>query len=204
MNRRSQLIIGLVLIAMGIGVYSLGLLEEESQVRYVADLQEAPVAHETGTYTLLGVPQPDATSTLYQTKDGTVLTSYETELVSHENGEALFRITKTERNTNEELPFAVSNQTWTAQAEHVFVVEGFGGEGTLWALYDGVLPEELRPKPSQLEGALRADAPDGSLMYQVDKLTVGCSSKFIPEENRDEFDADGDGYADTEVSEIKE
>lgn len=200
MNRRSQLIIGITLVAMGVGVYALGLLEEESAVRYVENLHDDPEAHMAGDYTLLGIPQPEIASAVYQIKTGTILTTYETTLVSHVDGVATFNITMTSRNTNEELPFLVETSQWNTEAEHVFVVDGFGDAGSVWALYDGVLPEELRPKPSQLQGAL-ITAPEGVLAYRVDLLTVGCSSKFIPEENRAEFDADGDGYADSEIKE---
>jgi hypothetical protein len=201
MNRRTQLIIGVTLIAMGMGVYALGLLEEESAVRYVENLHADPEAHQAGDYTLLGIPQPEARVATYQVKEGTVLTTYETELVSHVDGLAIFNVTKTSRQTSEELPFLVETIAWQQLATHAFIVEDFGAGGAgLWAIYDGVLPEELRPKPSQMQGALIV-APEGVLAYRVDKLTVGCSSKFIPEESRAEFDADGDGYADSEIKE---
>jgi hypothetical protein len=56
----------------------------------------------------------------------------------------------------------------------------------LWALLPKTPSEPLQPKPSQLTGHLTRALPSGApvdngvLVYQVDKLTVGCSSKFLP------------------------
>lgn len=201
MNRRSQLIIGIALIAMGIGVYSLGLLEQESTVRYVTQLQEAPADHESGEYTLLGIPQPSESTVWFQDKTGTTLTSTEATLASHENGVAQWNVTATVQATDKQTPEAVTTATWSTEATHVFPVQDFGEHGqSVWVVYDGVLPEELRPKPSQLTGHLIPGTPDGLLVFRANDLTVGCSSKFIPEESRAEYDADGDGYADTEVA----
>lgn len=198
MNRRSQLLIAGTLILLGIGVFSLGFLEEESKVRYVHQIHEDPLSHQTGDYTLLSVPQPNAEETVYQTKAGTTITSYQ---LTHESGDALtWNLTVTVQQTNRSTPDSVTYQSFmTPTYAHVFPVQDFGENGPMvWAVYDGVLPEELRPKPSQLEGRL-LETPEGALIYEVETLTIGCSSKFIPEENRDEFDADGDGYADSEV-----
>ncbi len=58
MNRRTQAIIGLTVVLLGVGVVALGFLDDEATVRYVEDLLRDPAAHAAGSYTVLGVPQP--------------------------------------------------------------------------------------------------------------------------------------------------
>ena len=58
MNGRTQLLIGLAVVLLGLGVVALAFLEDEASVRRVEDLIAQPGKHDSGSYVLLGVPQP--------------------------------------------------------------------------------------------------------------------------------------------------
>ena len=56
----------------------------------------------------------------------------------------------------------------------------------------------MQPKPSQLTGHLASTLPDGSpvpdgvLVYEVKEYKAGCSSKFLPPQEKAKREADGD------------
>lgn len=58
MRTSTRLMIGGVLLATGIAVAALAFMGGEDDVRQVADVLAAPQQHTSGTYTLLGVPEP--------------------------------------------------------------------------------------------------------------------------------------------------
>ncbi|HJQ93514.1 MAG TPA: hypothetical protein VJ874_04430, partial [Candidatus Thermoplasmatota archaeon] len=58
MNRRTQALIGLSLVALGVGAWALSLAEGEASVRRVEDVVAEPARYASGEHVLLGVPQP--------------------------------------------------------------------------------------------------------------------------------------------------
>lgn len=87
---------------------------------------------------------------------------------------------------------------WTVSGPHmVILIQGFPDENGetpwLFGVYQGVLREPLQPKPSQFEGRVATvlpggvPVPSGAVVFSVEEYTAGCSSKFIPEEHRDEY-----------------
>src|SRR5688572_4723092 len=58
MNRRTQVLIGLSLVALGVGAWALSLAEGEASVRRVEDVVAEPGRYAAGEHVLLGVPQP--------------------------------------------------------------------------------------------------------------------------------------------------
>ncbi len=58
MNRRTQAIIGVTVIVLGVGIVALGFIDDEASVRYVDDLIRDPSGHSAGSFTVMGIPQP--------------------------------------------------------------------------------------------------------------------------------------------------
>lgn len=225
MNRRTQAIIGATLALLGIGVVALGYLEDESTVRYVGDVLAEPTAHASGTYTLLGVPQPptlqvaasdgstevrpnpdyapETRHTTMEERDGRLVQV--TRVVTVEGPDAQgathWSLATTVRDPSTGATDGEPPRTWSVTGTHlVFLIEGFpdgdGASPTVWGVYHGTLRDPIQPKPSQFEGRLAADVPEGALVYEVDTYTAGCSSKFLPPDVAAEYDEDGDGYTD--------
>lgn len=226
MNRRTQALIGATVLLLGVGVVALGFFEDESTVRYVEDLHADPDRHTAGTYTLLGIPQPRELHTAgsdgaervepnpaYENRtvdavrwsgDGTTYISTHTLTVEgpDEDGTSHWTLqNETRRAGQADLAFPPQQTAWTVTGDHqVFRIEAFAADGddkaVVWGVYKGPLRDPVQPKPSQFEGRLMADLPDGALVYDVEGLTVGCSSKFLPPDVAEEYDEDGDGYTD--------
>lgn len=215
MQRRSQAIIGLTILALGVGVFSLGLLSEESTVRYVHDLHDDPAAHGTGTYTVLGIPQPrtlanqgdaanpefhEATVSAVRWQEGGATYVATHTLSAHDDdGTRHWSLLNETRGTGSTAVVAHAWTNWTQPAAGIlFQVQDFESGQRVWAVFEGVLREPILPKPSQLTGRL-LEAPQGALVYGVDPdgFTVGCSSKFLPDDVAAQYDPDGDGYADS-------
>lgn len=215
MNRKTRAIIAATVIGLGIGTIALGYLEDESTVRYVSDLYVPANGLDSGSYTLLGIPQPmelpdgspnpnhiNTTGTFrsWTGDDGTEYITWITVSANQTaNDEWTFLATErtTTRSSTEQVGPLVTHE-WVLVGDHqVFQVWDFESGQRVWAAFGGVLNGDIQPKPSQLQGRL-ADAPDGVLVWLVepDGYTVGCSSKFLPDDVKDDYDADGDGYTD--------
>lgn len=109
---------------------------------------------------------------------------------------------ETRRAGHADLAFPPTEESWAVTGLHtVFRIQAFQADGAsepavVWGVYKGPLRDPVQPKPSQFEGRLAADLPDGALVFDVEELTVGCSSKFLPPEVAEEYDQDGDGRTD--------
>lgn len=211
MDRKTRAIIAATVVALGIGVVALGYFEDESTVRYVADVHNDPDALAAGSYTLLGIPQPEEIPTganpeyapvihvATRVEDATTYRITSTSTVDEvEPGLHRFTIHRVTTTASSQEVLEESNTTWDLVGDlRVFQVDDFETGQTVWAAFGGVLNGDIQPKPSQLQGH-RAAAPDGLLLWDVepDGFTVGCSSKFLPDDVADEYDADGDGRTD--------
>ncbi|MEK6975480.1 MAG: hypothetical protein AABY18_03960 [Candidatus Thermoplasmatota archaeon] len=225
MNGRTQILIGLSVVLLGLGVVALAFLEDEASVRRVEDLVAQPGKHGSGSYVLLGVPQPPqipltgATGvTLAANPDWSNTTAT---TASWTQGDATFYSTRTVtvhvdgktahwawRNETRRLPsdpdlaFPAEERTWTTTGADAFTVQAFDdGDGDtprVWALYGGPLKDPMQPKPSQFTGRLATTLPDGTpvpdgvLVYEVDEFKAGCSSKFLPPEEKARREESGD------------
>ncbi len=239
MRLRTQLIIGLTVVLLGVGVLSLGLVEQESNVRQVVDVLAAPDAHDAGDYVLVGIPQPEqltsfgnggeavaqepnprhSNTTVHHTTwtagDGTPRVATHTLTVTgpDADGTTHWSLRNETRQPGVGLVADPTWSHWTVEGPHIVVlIEGFPDEAgvspALFGVYHGVLRDPLQPKPSQFEGRLATHAggvalPDGAVVFEVDEYTAGCSSKFIPEDHREEYadDAEGTEYAEAEYAE---
>lgn len=217
MNTRTRLIIGLTVVALGAGVVALGFVDQESAVRYVDDIADRPQEHATGTYTLLGMPQPPEVVTLdVQGPNPAYQDTLQTAVRWMEAGQIRISTLSTTVNTTDaghhwslhnatrdpSTGAIVSESTlhWNTTG-HVFQIQGFpdknGHQTTIWGIYDGVLRDPMQPKPSQFEGrvATHIDGvalPAGLIIYQADEYTAGCSSKFLPDDLQEEYEDDPD------------
>jgi len=213
MNGRTRLIIGVTLVATGLGVAALAFTSGDAAVRYVEDLIADPGAHQTGSFVLMGVPQPRdvpvgdgmATNSAYAnstvsvtawSRDGVHYHSTHTLTAEPEAGGVRWtHLNETRRAGSPDVAFPSESTSWTL-GSLAFPVDAFDdGDGhtpRVWAVYDGVLKNPLQPKPSQFKGHLLTQLPDGSpvpdgaLLYAVEPggITMGCSSKFLPEEEK--------------------
>ena len=222
MNRRTQLLIGVAVVVLGLFVVSLGFASGESNVRRVEQVVAAPAAHTRGHYVLLGVPEPelipltgasgvelqpnpawsDTTSTTVRwEKDGQ--TYYSTRSVTvNATGETAFWSFRNETRrlpSDPDLAWPAQTSNWTTTGQRVFAIQAFDdGDGDtprVWGLYAGVLKDPMQPKPSQFTGHLLARLPDGSpvpdgaYLYDASEYKAGCSSKFLPPEEKARLDA---------------
>lgn len=213
MDRRTQSIIAGTIVLLGVGVVGLGFIEGESGVRYVEDIVDDPAAYMDGSYTLIGelqpveLPDPNGTRPNDQwddelvhgeriVRDGqTIQVTYRLAAEQREGRVIHWTLTTEERPVDRSGPAeVVAQETWTSEGL-LFQVDSFEEDRTVWAVFQGAT-EPLARKPSQMEGRLATDVPMGALVFQVDTLAQQCSSKFVPEELRDEYDQDGDGLTD--------
>lgn len=209
MNRRTTFILVGILVVLGMGFYALGAIEQESQVRTVAEIQNDPDAHYAGSYIMVGFPEAQAyrvvndeqevqfvENTHYQNttlhaeswqQDGTYLLSTITTTVeSVGDGSHRWLLVNTTRDIDTDVVVHERNASWVTPAtEIVFQVRAFedaDNANPIWATYDGILPEGVTPRPSQLTGSFRGDLDDDARVWGVEVYTVGCSSKFLPED----------------------
>ena len=226
MQRRTQLLIGLAVVALGLGAWALGLAEGEGNVRRVEDVVADPGRYATGSTVLLGVPQPpevpiaaaegtvlrdnpdwaNATSTTVRWTDTKGLTWYSTRTVQANVTEAgthwTFRNETRRLPSDPEPAMAPQVVTWTTAGVRVFAIEAFrdATQDTprIWGVYDGVLKDPMQPKPSQFTGRLMTTLPDGrpvpegAFVYEVEEFKAGCSSKFLPPEEKERLRESGD------------
>ena len=206
MQVRTQVIIGATLVLLGLGVVALGYLDDEAQVRQVADVLADPEGHQSGSFTLIGIPQPEQLVSLDHTEpnpnrlnatawisawDGKH-TTHRIEVVQDATGSA-WTYTNTTQEAGRPTTAVSTNETWRIEGSHtIFLIQGFpdanGDTPWLWGVYEGVLREPVQPKPSQFEGRLATELgstplPAGAWVFTVDEFTAGCSSKFLPEDH---------------------
>lgn len=211
MNRRSWTIVGAVVAVLGAGVYALGLVEGDADVRQVGDVVADPAAHRGGTYTLVGMPQPaevpvqapgggvemvpnaahrnETRHVAAWHLDGRLVHSVH---ALRRDADGTWHATNTSRFAGTDQEAAPTTTATFRLPGTAFPIEGFAAQGAakawLWATYEGPLRDPLQPKPSQFEGRLLTHLPDGTplpdgvLVFHVEAYTVGCSSKFLPPE----------------------
>jgi hypothetical protein len=226
MDRRTQVLIGLAVVALGVGAWALGLADGEGNVRRVEDVVAAPQRYSAGSTVLLGVPQPpqvpvaaaegtvlranpgwaNLTSSTVRWTDDAGAVWYSTRTVTAQaDGDAT---RWTYRNETRVLPSDPAPAVpavvveWTTEGGRVFAIEAFrdATQDTprIWGLYDGVLKDPMQPKPSQFTGRLLdtlpdgRPVPDGAFLYDVDEFKAGCSSKFLPPEEKERLAESGD------------
>lgn len=208
MQLRTQLIIGATLVALGMGVVALAYFDDEAQVRQVADVLADPDAHGSGTYTLIGIPQPERlvsldhtepnperiNTTTWREAHGTLHTVHSITVVQDDSGSTWTHTNRTQEAGRPDTA-VWTNTTWRIDGQHtVFLIQGFpDGNGEtpwMWGVYDGTIRESIQPKPSQFEGRMATslggvDLPRGAWVFEVEEFTAGCSSKFLPEDHQD-------------------
>jgi hypothetical protein len=112
------------------------------------------------------------------------------------------------RNETRRLPadpepaFEPATMAWRTTGSRVFAIEAFrdatADTPRVWGLYSGVLKDPMQPKPSQFTGHLLATlpdgrpVPDGAYLYHVEEFKAGCSSKFLPPEEKERLRESGD------------
>lgn len=208
MRVRTQVIIGATLVALGLGVVALGFIDDEARVRQVADVLADPAAHQDGTFTLIGIPQPEqlvsldasqpnperVNATTWVTAWGDFHTTHTMEAIQDDTGTTFLYSNRTQEAGRPDTA-AWTNETWRLDGRHtLFLIQGFpdanGETPWLWGVYEGTLRETLQPKPSQFEGRLMTQLdgqplPTGAWIFEVEEFTAGCSSKFLPEDHQE-------------------
>ncbi len=179
MNRRTWTLIGGMVVLLGIGLVALGQFEGEQTVRYVEDIQAEPVAHQTGSYTLLGIPQPEQVpltgpngsymaananyapvQTLHAWSDANGTLWHSTHTVHATPGEHAigWRLENSTRAPYTGAALPTTNTTWQTAPGLAFPIEAFDdGDGhspRIWAVLPGPASQPLQVKPSQFTGQL--------------------------------------------------
>ena len=221
----THLFIGLAVVVLGLGLVGLAVYEDEAPVRTVEKLLADPAAHGSGSFVLLGVPQPEevpltgaegltmapnpdwantTSTTVRWQRDGTTYYSTRAVTVHLHDGAATWSYANTTRRlpSDPQPAFEPVTVTWQTTGTGAFTVQAFDdGDGDtprVWALYDGVLKDPMQPKPSQLTGHLAttrpdgAPLPDGVFVWEVSDFKAGCSSKFLPPEEKARLEGSGD------------
>lgn len=224
MQRRTQAIIAVTLVALGIGAWAIGLAEGESNVRRVEDVLAEPSRHAVRSHVLLGVPQPplipvvtEQGKALAENPDWQDTTSH---TVRWPEADPAWYSTRTVavriegdtvhwayRNETRVLPAdpepaSVTTMEWTTTGGRAFAIQAFhdatADTPRIWGLYAGTLKEPMQPKPSQFTGQLLTTlpdgrpVPDGAYLYDVKEFKAGCSSKFLPPEEKERLRESGD------------
>ena len=226
MQRRTQVLIALSLVALGVGAWAIGLAEGDASVRRVEDLVAEPSRYASGEHVLLGVPQPPlvpvvneegkaladnpdwANHTAHTVRwvDDTGAVWYSTRTVSVRiDGDT---VAWTYRNETRVLPadplpaYEAVVLEWTTTRGRAFAIQAFhdatADTPRIWGVYSGTLKEDMQPKPSQFTGHLMTTlpdgrpVPDGAFLYDVQDFKAGCSSKFLPPEEKERLEQSGD------------
>lgn len=162
----------------------------------VAQATQIPVTGPTGTTMVENRQAPDAITFAQAWGDGENRRYATLVLAMRQNGSVVeyelinrTRAIPTGPVTEEEIvsgTFAAPGATFAATAFE----DGDGRTPAVWMLMERPPTEPLQPKPGQFTGRLVDRLPDGTLLprgvlvYQVDTYTAGCSSKFLPPEER--------------------
>ncbi|HUR26200.1 MAG TPA: hypothetical protein VM327_09335 [Candidatus Thermoplasmatota archaeon] len=226
MNRRTQVLIGLSLVVLGIGAWTLSLAEGEASVRRVEDVVAEPARYASGEHVLLGVPQPplvpvvgDEGKTLVENPDWADHTSHTVRWTDFDGAVWYSKrsvnvtiegdtVHWTYRNETRELPadplpaYEATVLEWTTTGGRAFAIQAFHDSTAdtprIWGVYSGPLKEPMQPKPSQFTGSLMTHlpdgtpVPDGAYLYDVQDFKAGCSSKFLPPEEKERLESSGD------------
>lgn len=226
MNRRTQVLIGLSVVALGVGTWAIGLAEGEASVSRVEDVMAEPMRFASGKHILLGVPQPPLVPVV--SAEGKMLAdnpdwanqTSETVRWMDEDGKAWYSTrTVSVRMDGETVHWAYRNETrilptdprpayeatvmeWTTDGGNTFAIQAFRDASAdtprIWGIFSGPLKEAMQPKPSQFMGSLLATlpdgrpVPDGAYLYDVQDFKAGCSSKFLPPEEKERLRESGD------------
>ncbi|MES2155620.1 MAG: hypothetical protein V4510_10835 [bacterium] len=191
MNHSSRLMIGAAILALGAGTVWFASTQAPADVRQVDEVVGNPAGHMRGSFTLVGVPQPEqvpvtvaqgvvlqenpewrnetrTTTTWFL--DGQLVFSLHTLTASAGADGALhwsFR-NETRRHPTDLQPVVpVVAATWVSGlAGQAFPIDGFSAEqghpARIWAIYGKATEHPLQPKPSQFKGHLMASLPDGT------------------------------------------
>ncbi|MHB1260614.1 MAG: hypothetical protein ACYC2H_02735, partial [Thermoplasmatota archaeon] len=182
MNRRTQVLIALSLVALGIGAWALGLAEGEASVRRVEDVVAEPGRYAVGEHVLLGVPQPplvpvvgeegrtlvdnpdwtNETAHTVRWMDGSGQAWYSTRSVSVRlDGETVHWTYRNETRTLPADPQPAYDPVvmeWTTTGGRAFAIQAFhdatADTPRIWGVFAGPLKEPMQPKPSQFTGNL--------------------------------------------------
>lgn len=226
MNRRTQVLIGLSLVALGVGAWALSLAEGEASVRRVEDVVAEPARYAAGEHVLLGVPQPplvpvvgDEGRALVDNPDWANHTAHTVRWTDDEGQTWYSTRSVAVRIEGDAVHWTYSNETrrlpadprpayeprlleWTTSGGRAFAIQAFhdatADTPRIWGVYSGPLKEPMQPKPSQFTGRLMATLPDGSpvpdgaYLYEVEDFKAGCSSKFLPPEEKQRLEESGD------------
>lgn len=153
MNARSRLVIGACILALGAGTLWVAATQSQDDVRYVQDLLARPADHREGTFTLMGIPEPEEVpvmradggtmlanplftnetrDTVAWTKDGVV--QYSTRILRTEpQADGTLRWSfrnETRLLPADPAPVSVSQSEWNfGRAAEAFPVVGFSPDG---------------------------------------------------------------------------
>ncbi len=189
MKTSTPLLAATALIVIGAATFWLAATQGEANVRQVAEVLADPAAHGHGSFTLIGVPEPEripltgpngtylannpdhveaTRTTMVWSMAGTTYFSTLTTTVAADAGGFAWTV----RNETRRLPsdvalaFPASSSTFRLEGGKAFPVLGFAQSGgpapVLWAWYDRAPSEPLQPKPSQFGGHLLTTLPDGA------------------------------------------
>lgn len=191
MNRRTRILIGAAILALGGATLWLASTQAPADVKQVGDVLADPARHMHGSYTLVGVPEPESIpvtasqgvvlqdnpdwqnetrTTTTWSRDGTqYFSSHMLRVTPQADGALQWHFRNETRRTpaDASLAFPAIEATWTdGTAGQAFPVEAFasgpGGHARLWALYGKATEHPLQPKPSQFKGHLLATLPGGA------------------------------------------
>lgn len=211
MKASTHAIIGFTVVALGVGVFALGMAEGESNVRQLWDVLDEPETHRSGDYVLIGIPQPATlegpdgprpnperanetrTVTAWQ-RDGVVYQSTHTvRATPHADGTLFTYENRTQVQGDPSTRDVTDTRAWNLTTPHtLFLIQGFPDDNgvvpMVWGVYEGTLRDPVQPKPSQFEGRMATeiagqDLPPFAHVFQIDEYTAGCSSKFIPDDH---------------------
>ncbi|MEA3144402.1 MAG: hypothetical protein QOG31_1726 [Thermoplasmata archaeon] len=189
---RTQLLAAAAIIVVGAGTLFLASTQGEASVRFVGDLTLDPEQHTRGSYTLMGIPEPQSipvtgpngtqlvqnpdyrnatrATTVWQ-RDGQAYYSTHTLEVRPDAAGAtwVFRNETRRLPTDAQLAMPAVTATWRLGGTgQVFPVAAFTDPDhqRVWAWYDRASESPLQPKPSQFQGRLLSHLPDGTPLPQ--------------------------------------
>lgn len=188
MRPSTPLLAATALIVVGAATFFLAASQGEASVRQVEQVVGDPAAHAHGTYTLVGIPQPDLVpgtgpegTRLMVNEDavnetraviawnagGIAYHSVLSTRVAEQEGAFVWSVRNETRVVGAPAPASVANTTFRLPGSGlVFPVQAFDiGGGPLpavWAWYDQGTKDPLQAKPSQFIGRLLTDLPDGA------------------------------------------
>ena len=219
MIRSTQGLIGVALLALAAVFVGLAFVDQEAQATRIPDvlagrdratllaIPQPPMVPLLGGDAL--VPNQDYRDTASWQKawtaaDGTRHHAvYALTLASANGTTTQWDLLNTTRLAGAAQPHAITRAGWTLEGYLAVPADDFADGDAytprLWTLIPAQLVREpLQPKPSQFTGGLLrtlpdgTPLPDGALLWAVEDFKVGCSSKFLPPEERERRKAAGD------------